>query len=233
MRTAAAFIASVWLLSALICSPPWIVPQWNGLQMETHQVNKTSFIICGYTTSLSYRLYSASGSFFIPLALIIFIYARIYHIATSREKLLDKACNRGQGSGDKLRICYSQSQLTTSEEQSPRPATKGRFSASLLRKQRSGSALTASALKNTRIGTPTTPKSSFAASLSPLPPSPVRMYVQPSSSRDISDVDFDDVSTTLMPQPKASGVSMASFKSPRARASTQIRRERKAIITIG
>ncbi|VDM47320.1 unnamed protein product [Toxocara canis] len=79
-KMAAGLLSCVWLLSLVICSPPWFVPGWGLFtQYSNHDLtsaNLTSFyastaarhpFACVYSPSVPYRIYSALGSFYIPL----------------------------------------------------------------------------------------------------------------------------------------------------------------------
>lgn len=44
--------------------------------------------VCAYSQSLAYRIYSACGSFYIPMIIMLFVYARIFHVANEREKMM-------------------------------------------------------------------------------------------------------------------------------------------------
>ncbi|KAL3070444.1 hypothetical protein niasHT_032234 [Heterodera trifolii] len=43
---------------------------------------------CAYPTSVSYRIYSASVSFYIPLVVMLFVYFKIFRVASERERLI-------------------------------------------------------------------------------------------------------------------------------------------------
>lgn len=76
-------IAGVWILSLVISSPPLI--GWNDwpdkFDSELHP--------CTLNSNPGYRIYSALGSFFIPLIIMTIVYIEIY-IAT-RRRLRDRA----------------------------------------------------------------------------------------------------------------------------------------------
>ena len=80
-------ILIVWLVSCLICLPPLI--GWNDWPAVF-----TSETPCSLTREHGYIVYSSMGSFFIPLAIIIFVYIKIFHVrltgggATRKRKLL-------------------------------------------------------------------------------------------------------------------------------------------------
>ena len=66
-------IALVWLLSALICSPPLI--GWND--WPEVWTNETPCLLSG---KQGYVVYSSMGSFYIPLAIIIYVYIMIFQV---------------------------------------------------------------------------------------------------------------------------------------------------------
>lgn len=73
-KQGALFIALVWIVSAVICLPPlfgWSKPQKNEWS-------------CVLTDNIGYVLYSTIGSFFIPMAIIIMVYVKIYWEARKR-----------------------------------------------------------------------------------------------------------------------------------------------------
>uniref|UniRef100_A0A183CN47 G_PROTEIN_RECEP_F1_2 domain-containing protein n=1 Tax=Globodera pallida TaxID=36090 RepID=A0A183CN47_GLOPA len=43
---------------------------------------------CAYPMSVSYRIYSASVSFYIPLVVMLFVYFKIFRVASERERLI-------------------------------------------------------------------------------------------------------------------------------------------------
>ncbi|KAH7706937.1 CRE-TYRA-3 protein, partial [Aphelenchoides avenae] len=84
-RMAIAMLSFVWGLSLIVCIPPWFVPGW-GL-FTTVKPNDGDFK-CIYPPSVSYRIYSASGSFYIPLLVMLSVYFKIFRVASEREKLM-------------------------------------------------------------------------------------------------------------------------------------------------
>lgn len=95
-RRAKLVIAAVWALSFLICFPPLV--GWNGTrtQMSDLAANVTA---AGNTTCLelhqctlfnekAYVIYSALGSFYIPMLFMFFFYWRIYLVASRTTRAL-------------------------------------------------------------------------------------------------------------------------------------------------
>ncbi|CAD6185094.1 unnamed protein product [Caenorhabditis auriculariae] len=87
-KMAAGLLSSVWVLSFIVCSPPWIVPSW-GLFTDASAANTSSSDFkCGYSPSVHYRIYSALGSFYLPLFVMLFVYFKIFRVASEREALM-------------------------------------------------------------------------------------------------------------------------------------------------
>ncbi|XP_023931792.1 alpha-2C adrenergic receptor-like [Lingula anatina] len=68
-------IATAWIISAIICLPPLI--GWKKPQ-KPHR--------CELTDDIGYVLYSTTGSFFIPLIIILVVYGNIFRAAKSRAR---------------------------------------------------------------------------------------------------------------------------------------------------
>ncbi len=68
-------ITLVWLVSCLICLPPLI--GWNDWPDVW-----TSQTPCALTQESGYVIYSAMGSFYIPLAIIMFVYFKIFQVSS-------------------------------------------------------------------------------------------------------------------------------------------------------
>uniref|UniRef100_A0A1I7VGQ7 G_PROTEIN_RECEP_F1_2 domain-containing protein n=2 Tax=Loa loa TaxID=7209 RepID=A0A1I7VGQ7_LOALO len=81
-------IAVVWLASACISVPPIIGwNDWSGESLKTH---------CELTTEKAFVVYSASGSFFVPLVVMVIVYVKIFLAARQRIR---KNWNRSALSG--------------------------------------------------------------------------------------------------------------------------------------
>ena len=61
----------VWLFSCLICLPP--ILGWNDWETMGEEE-------CWLSKKRGYIVYSSMGSFFIPLAIIIFVYIKIFQV---------------------------------------------------------------------------------------------------------------------------------------------------------
>ena len=80
-------IALVWFISCVICSPPLL--GWNDWPNDEDWDPNTS---CKLTEKRGYIVYSSLGSFFIPLAIIIFVYIKIFQVISiiSRHATITK-----------------------------------------------------------------------------------------------------------------------------------------------
>ena len=72
-------IATVWLLSAIICFPP--LAGW-----KRPQPTKYGFPLCVLSSEIGYVVYSTMGSFYIPLIVMVVVYVKIYIAARSRAR---------------------------------------------------------------------------------------------------------------------------------------------------
>ncbi|CAD5221088.1 unnamed protein product [Bursaphelenchus xylophilus] len=79
-------LSSVWFISVVVCSPPWIIPSWGIFNQRT--ITDTNAFVCGYPVSIPYRIYSALCSFYIPLLIMLSVYFKIFRVASEREKLM-------------------------------------------------------------------------------------------------------------------------------------------------
>ncbi|GAU99687.1 hypothetical protein RvY_10648 [Ramazzottius varieornatus] len=82
-RLALYLIAVAWIVSLGICIPPLFV---HGI-FEGAMTNGQ----CSYAIDEGYRIYSACGSFWIPLAIILFCYVRIFSVANNKDRILRKS----------------------------------------------------------------------------------------------------------------------------------------------
>lgn len=79
-------LAVIWMVSAVISVPPLI--GWNNRAGESLYDDEKQ--ICKLTDDRGFVIYSASGSFYIPLCLMTFVYVKIF-LAT-RARLRARAC---------------------------------------------------------------------------------------------------------------------------------------------
>ncbi|XP_064630229.1 probable G-protein coupled receptor No18 [Lineus longissimus] len=97
MKRVLLLIALVWGSSAVISIPPLI--GWNNWEDRMEQLEKHHYLTCELTSERGYVIYSASGSFYIPLMIMTFVYLKIF-LATRRRlrqrKKRTQALNVGQ-----------------------------------------------------------------------------------------------------------------------------------------
>uniref|UniRef100_A0AC35TLK8 G_PROTEIN_RECEP_F1_2 domain-containing protein n=1 Tax=Rhabditophanes sp. KR3021 TaxID=114890 RepID=A0AC35TLK8_9BILA len=75
-------LSAVWGVSIVVCIPPWIINAWK---MNSSANNNKS---CSYPPSIGYRIYSALGSFYIPLLVMLSVYFKIFRVASAREAMM-------------------------------------------------------------------------------------------------------------------------------------------------
>jgi len=75
-------IAVVWTTSAVISVPPLI--GWNSGRGRQHSLYDAASEQCQLTDDRGFVVYSASGSFYIPLAIMTVVYIRIFQAARAR-----------------------------------------------------------------------------------------------------------------------------------------------------
>lgn len=80
-KQARGMIAVVWIASIIISSPP-LIPS-----LFSEDINNESQG-CTISKLLSYRIYSSTGSFFLPALVMLFVYARIFKVIHDRDKYL-------------------------------------------------------------------------------------------------------------------------------------------------
>lgn len=82
-------LAVVWLLSFLICFPPLV--GWNDRKNNRHpNLQHCDDWSCELTNDPGYVVYSALGSFFIPMLVMLFFYWRIYRAAVETTKAINQ-----------------------------------------------------------------------------------------------------------------------------------------------
>lgn len=91
------YVIVVWVLSILICSPPLI--GWDGKRLESPMEkfkknyvhdNATGHYQCVLFSEPHYVIYSAMGSFIIPLVVLIILYTKIFIVLQRRARQLRK-----------------------------------------------------------------------------------------------------------------------------------------------
>ncbi|VDM74965.1 unnamed protein product [Strongylus vulgaris] len=127
---AACLLSSVWTLSLIVCSPPWFVPGW-GLFVDhqkdlsgnsTSTISRDDSFVCGYSPSVPYRIYSALGSFYIPLLVMLSVYFKIFRVASEREALMRQSIGTCRLSNRIVKTQHNRNNLRTAS--APHSRTK-------------------------------------------------------------------------------------------------------------
>uniref|UniRef100_A0A3Q3VMR3 G-protein coupled receptors family 1 profile domain-containing protein n=1 Tax=Mola mola TaxID=94237 RepID=A0A3Q3VMR3_MOLML len=82
-------VCSVWVVSSLIS----FVPIMNGLWRDDDTIAKECYedpACCDFVTNRAYAIISSIVSFYIPLLIMIFVYAKVFLIAKRQVQLIDK-----------------------------------------------------------------------------------------------------------------------------------------------
>ena len=86
MKRVLVSIVLVWLASAIISVPP--IFGWNNSSRDIGLFDKAT-LTCQLTDERSYVIYSASGSFYIPLLIMSFVYVNVFRAV--RRRLRERA----------------------------------------------------------------------------------------------------------------------------------------------
>ncbi|XP_012669957.1 beta-1 adrenergic receptor [Clupea harengus] len=84
-------VCAVWAISALVSFPP-ILMHWSRDNEETACYDNPE--CCDFITNRAYAIASSIISFYIPLLVMIFVYARVYREAKLQLKKIDKCEGR-------------------------------------------------------------------------------------------------------------------------------------------
>ncbi|CAG7821512.1 unnamed protein product [Allacma fusca] len=106
-KKAKILIGAVWVLSFLICFPPLVgwndrkrtytrQPFNNSTMMVTAEDKCT--LTCELTNDKGYVVYSAVGSFFLPMFVMLFFYWRIYRAAVETTRAINQGFRTTKGS---------------------------------------------------------------------------------------------------------------------------------------
>ncbi|CAH0763515.1 unnamed protein product [Diatraea saccharalis] len=93
-KRAKALIAGLWILSFVICFPPLV---WKDKKPE--EKNPPCEWTCELTNDTGYVVYSALGSFYIPMFVMLFFYWRIYKAAVRTTKAINQGFRTTKGKG--------------------------------------------------------------------------------------------------------------------------------------
>ncbi|KAG5280620.1 hypothetical protein AALO_G00062160 [Alosa alosa] len=89
-------VCLVWVLSALISFVPIMNQYWRAVGDEEAKQCYDDPKCCDFVTNMPYAISSSVVSFYIPLLIMIFVYARVFLIATRQVQLIDKSRQRFQ-----------------------------------------------------------------------------------------------------------------------------------------
>ena len=109
------YVAVVWTLSTAVCVPPLL--GWNDLAGNYVRDNVTNVYHCNLFDSPSYVLYSASGSFFVPFFLTVFLYVQIFIVMRKRMKKMRLATGGSKLKSQKERAATLTAQSTSRQNE--------------------------------------------------------------------------------------------------------------------
>lgn len=89
-------VCLVWAMSALISFVPIMNQHWRAVNDTEAQQCYDDPKCCDFVTNMPYAITSSVVSFYIPLLIMIFVYARVFLIATRQVQLIDKSRLRFQ-----------------------------------------------------------------------------------------------------------------------------------------
>ncbi|TNN55589.1 Beta-4C adrenergic receptor [Liparis tanakae] len=87
---ARAIVCLVWVVSALISFVPIMKGYWRDNEDEAATHCYDTETCCDFVTNRAFAIVSSIVSFYIPLLIMIFVYARVFLIATRQVRLIDK-----------------------------------------------------------------------------------------------------------------------------------------------
>ncbi|XDV48642.1 hypothetical protein PO909_018029 [Leuciscus waleckii] len=84
-------VCVVWMVSALISFVPIMTNMHVDQLHSTESGNSTNIVTnCDFNTNMTFAIMSSVVSFYIPLLIMIFVYARVFLIATRQVQLIGK-----------------------------------------------------------------------------------------------------------------------------------------------
>ncbi|XP_077571713.1 beta-1 adrenergic receptor-like [Stigmatopora nigra] len=88
---ARAIVCLVWIVSALISFVPIMKGYWRADNEYEARMCYDDPACCDFVTNWAYAIVSSIVSFYIPLFIMIFVYAKVFLIARMQVKLIDKS----------------------------------------------------------------------------------------------------------------------------------------------
>ncbi|KAJ0067430.1 hypothetical protein NL108_007886 [Boleophthalmus pectinirostris] len=92
-------VCLVWLVSALISFVPIMNGYWRANDDKEAIKCYNEPACCDFVTNMPFAIISSTVSFYIPLLIMIFVYAKVFLIATRQVQLIDKNRLRFQHEG--------------------------------------------------------------------------------------------------------------------------------------
>lgn len=83
-------VCLVWVVSALISFVPIMKGDWRADDEEEAKKCYSNPKCCDFVTTRAYAIISSTVSFYIPLLIMIFVYAKVFLIARRQVQLIDK-----------------------------------------------------------------------------------------------------------------------------------------------
>lgn len=101
-------VCLVWIVSALISFVPIMRGYWHADDDDLAQQCYNDPACCDFVTNRTFAIISSVVSFYIPLLIMIFVYAKVFLIATQQVKLIDKNRMRFQNECPTLQMHHGQ-----------------------------------------------------------------------------------------------------------------------------
>ncbi|XP_029459762.1 beta-3 adrenergic receptor [Rhinatrema bivittatum] len=83
-------VCFVWAISALISFLPIMNHWWRDTANEESMKCYDNPKCCDFVTNMSYAIISSTISFYVPLVIMIFVYAKVFIVATRQINLIEK-----------------------------------------------------------------------------------------------------------------------------------------------
>uniref|UniRef100_A0A8C6SCC6 Adrenoceptor beta 3a n=1 Tax=Neogobius melanostomus TaxID=47308 RepID=A0A8C6SCC6_9GOBI len=106
-------VCLVWLVSALISFVPIMKGYWRVNNDEDADRCYSEPKCCDFLTNMQFAIISSIVSFYIPLLIMIFVYAQVFLIAKRQVQLIDKNRLRFQHEPSRLMLVKEQKALKT------------------------------------------------------------------------------------------------------------------------
>nr|XP_020446242.1 beta-1 adrenergic receptor-like [Monopterus albus] len=101
---ARAIVCLVWVVSALISFVPIMKGYWRAAEEPEAQKCYNDPACCDFVTNWAFAIISSIVSFYIPLVIMIFVYAKVFLIATRQVQLIGMNRMRFQNEGPAAQV---------------------------------------------------------------------------------------------------------------------------------